>query len=101
MKTEVILTVTNEIGLHARPCALLVKTASKFESKITIQNIKSKKSSSAKSIMGLLTLDVNYGSKIKIVADGKDAREALEEIKRLAKNKFEEKQPPKEIHYVI
>ena len=51
--------------------------------------------------MGLLTLDVNYGSKIKIVADGKDAREALEEIKRLAKNKFEEKQPPKEIHYVI
>ncbi len=48
------IVVHNQLGLHARPAALLVETANRFQSEITIQ--KGKQKVNAKSIMGVLML---------------------------------------------
>jgi len=80
--------IKNKFGIHARPAALLVKTASKYESDITIEqnNIKV----SCKSIMGLLTIAISCGTKIKIVADGTDSECAINDLQKLIEDKFYE-----------
>jgi phosphotransferase system HPr (HPr) family protein len=67
---------------------LLVKTASKYESDITIEqnNIKV----SCKSIMGLLTIAISCGTKIKIVADGTDSECAINDLHKSLEDKFYE-----------
>ena len=75
------VTIVHRQGLHARPAALFVEAASRFASKITVR--KGRKSVNGKSIMGLLTLAANQGSRVAIVADGADAQEALERLCRL------------------
>ncbi|MBI2437361.1 MAG: HPr family phosphocarrier protein [Lentisphaerae bacterium] len=80
--------VQNRYGIHARPAALLVKTASKFEAEVTVE--KGPVKVSGKSIMGLMTMEASCGAKIKIVAEGSDAQQALDEIERLFQNKFYE-----------
>lgn len=79
-------TVKNKYGIHARPAALLVKAAGKFSSDILI----GKKGSeiSAKSIMGLLTIEGHHGAKLLVHASGEDAAEAMAEIAELFENKF-------------
>jgi len=57
-------TVNNKVGLHARPAANFVQTASKFKSKITV--IKDGKEVDAKSIIGILSLGVEKGANIKV-----------------------------------
>jgi phosphocarrier protein len=80
--------VLNEFGIHARPAALLVKTASEYDCEITIENDGAEVS--AKSIMGLLTLAGYQGTILKIVAEGDDAAEAMAAIQLLFVNKFYE-----------
>ena len=63
--------VLNRYGIHARPAALLVKTASRFACEIWLE--KNGVKVNAKSIMGLLTLEGNHGAKLKIHAAGVDA----------------------------
>ena len=72
------VTVVHRQGLHARPAALFVQMAKQFSSRITVK--KSRKIVDGKSIMGLLTLAAGPGSRIALVADGADAREALERL---------------------
>lgn len=74
----------NAAGLHARPAASLVKLASQFSSKISLH--KDGLEVNAKSIMGVLTLAVDKGSTVKIVAEGNDEQEALENIINLVIN---------------
>ena len=81
-------TILNVSGLHARPAATLVKLASKFSSKIFLQ--KDSIEVSAKSIMGLMSLGAEKGSKILIIADGEDEEDALKQILNLFKSKFGE-----------
>lgn len=71
-KKEVEIRLEN--GLEARPVALLVQTASQFDSAIYIEsgNVKV----NAKSIMGMMTLVLHAGEKVTITADGKDEEEA-------------------------
>lgn len=57
-------------GLEARPVAELVQLASKYDSTVHIE-AQSKKVN-AKSIMGMMTLNLNSGEKIDVIADGKD-----------------------------
>jgi phosphocarrier protein HPr len=78
--------VQNQYGIHARPAALLVKTASGFQSEIFLE--KEGVRVSAKSIMGLLTMEGCHGSKIAIHADGPDAAEAVKAIRDLFDRKF-------------
>ena len=68
-------------GLHARPAALFVQRAKQFTSRVTLK--KGRKSVDGKSIMGLLTLAAQQGSRISVVVDGPDAREALEQLAQL------------------
>ncbi|MBI4249495.1 MAG: phosphocarrier protein HPr [Elusimicrobia bacterium RIFCSPLOWO2_12_FULL_59_9] len=80
--------VTNRLGLHARPAALLVQTASKFKAKIDIR--KEEQVVNGKSVMGLLMLAAENGSRLVISCDGEDEKEAMNSIRSLFANKFEE-----------
>jgi phosphocarrier protein len=83
------VTVTNELGLHARAAAKLVHLAGQFRSKITIS--KDGQEADGKSIMGILLLAAAKGSKLKIVVDGEDEQDAALSVCRLVKDKFGEK----------
>jgi phosphotransferase system HPr (HPr) family protein len=80
------LTVTNEVGLHARPASVFVETASCYQSEIQI--ISSNGPANAKSILGVLALGVTKGTEISIVADGPDEEEAITELCRLIEEDF-------------
>lgn len=81
-------TIQNKFGMHARPAALFVKEASKFDSEITIE--KEGNCVSGKSIMGLLTMELHHGARVRISADGADAEEALDALGHLIDRKFYE-----------
>lgn len=81
-------TVKNRTGLHARPAAVFVQIANKYESEITI--IKDDQEVNGKSIMGILMLAAEKGAKLTIVADGNDAQEAAEELARLLAGDIEQ-----------
>jgi len=87
---ERILTIKNKLGLHARAANMVVQIASNFESDITVN--KDGIEADAKSIMGLLLLAAEQGSKIVVKAKGRDAREAIDEIAKLIEGKFGEKE---------
>jgi phosphocarrier protein HPr len=80
--------VTNEYGIHARPAALLVKAAGKYECDIFIEKDGNKVS--CKSIMGLMTIEGYPGSTMQVSALGADAEDAMAEIEELFVNKFYE-----------
>ncbi|MCY9806709.1 phosphocarrier protein HPr [Lentilactobacillus senioris] len=67
-----------ETGIHARPATLLVQTASKFNSDITLQY--QDKSVNLKSIMGVMSLGVGQNAEVTITADGDDEKDAIEAI---------------------
>ena len=76
-----IFKVNNKQGLHARPAALFVQLANKFNSKITVA--KDDQEVNGKSIMGILMLAAEKGSEIAIGAEGEDAEEAIEALGEL------------------
>ncbi|TVQ36665.1 MAG: HPr family phosphocarrier protein [Spirochaetaceae bacterium] len=82
------VTVTNRAGIHARPAALIVQTAGKYDSKIMFQ--KDGEEINAKSIMGIITLGAAYNSVISIRAEGSDEQEAIDALATLFDNRFEE-----------
>ena len=81
VKFQRTVTVVHRQGLHARPAAVFVQTAKRFDSRITVK--KGRKIVDGKSIMGLLTLAAHPYSRIVIVAEGPDASEALERLCRV------------------
>ena len=86
--TERIVTIRNRAGMHARPAALLVKTASAFKAQIFIE--KDGERINGKSIMGVITLGATYNSQLLVIADGPDEAAALDALERLFENRFEE-----------
>src|ERR1043166_8308277 len=82
------VTVTNKLGVHARPAAMFVKTANKFESNITVE--KDGEQVNGKSIMGWMMLAAGQGSKLIISAEGHDAEAAVRELEALFHRKFDE-----------
>lgn len=75
------VTVKSKQGLHARPAALFVQLANKFESAITVK--KGKETVNGKSIMGILMLAAGHDSQITIEANGDDAEAAIAELEKL------------------
>lgn len=67
-------------GLEARPVAVLVQVASKYDSTIYIE-VEGKKIN-AKSIMGMMSLGLNSGEQVVVTADGNDEQVAVEDIER-------------------
>jgi phosphocarrier protein len=82
------LTVTNKLGIHARPAALFVKIASRYVCEILVE--KDGEMVNGKSIMGLMMLAAGPGCRIKVQATGADASQALNELETLIKRKFDE-----------
>ncbi|SHK00706.1 phosphocarrier protein [Anaerobranca californiensis DSM 14826] len=82
------ITVTNKTGLHARPAALLVQTASKFSSDITL--VKEGSEVNAKSIMGIMALGAGPGTELTIKVSGADEEEALNALLELFNSNFGE-----------
>ena len=80
--------VKNRAGLHARPAAMIVQTASQFESTIFIE--KGTEKINAKSIMGILTMGAGYDAEVVISAEGADEQGALDALFTLFENRFEE-----------
>ncbi len=78
--------ILNRYGIHARPAAMLVKTASKYHADVTVE--KGPVRVSGKSIMGLMTMEASCGSKIRVIAEGADAEQAMDELQRLFDQKF-------------
>ena len=78
------LVIINKQGLHARPAALFVQIANKFDSRITVR--RDEEEVNGKSIMGILMLGAEKGSLIIIEADGSDAQQALAELEKLINN---------------
>ncbi len=77
-KCEKKITVANKKGMHARPAALFVQLAERFQSNVTV--IKEGEKVNGKSIMGLLMLGAGAGVVLTIVTEGPDAQEALKAI---------------------
>ena len=82
------VTVLNKLGLHARPAAMFVKAANRFESEIMVE--KDGEQVNGKSIMGLMMLAAGQGAKLIITAEGRDANAAVNELAVLFQRKFDE-----------
>ncbi|HCF29938.1 MAG TPA: HPr family phosphocarrier protein, partial [Cyanobacteria bacterium UBA11049] len=96
--TEAIrLTIQNQLGLHARPAAKLVTTASQFQSQIQVRNItRNTEYVRADSINRVATLGVRQGHEIAIAASGDDADVALAALQALVETNFGEDNIPLE-----
>ena len=78
LKVEKQVVVNREHGLHARPATLFVQLASKFNSSVKIE--KDGEAVDGKSIIAVLSLGGNKGMKMKLIAEGEDASEAIADL---------------------
>lgn len=73
-------TIIDQLGIHARPAGLLVKTVKNFSSEITIE--KGDRKIKADKLMMLMGLGVKCGDKVKITAEGADEDEAINAMEK-------------------
>jgi phosphocarrier protein HPr len=85
---EANVEVQNRLGLHLRAASALAQTAAQFTSKIMIGA--GKDLVNAKSMTSLMMLGAAQGSKLKLRAEGDDAREAVKAVQTLFDDKFGE-----------
>ena len=83
--TKRSIRINLESGLDARPVALLVQEASKYESTIYIQS--GKKRVNAKSIMGMMSLGLDNGEELEVSAEGTDEQNAVNGIENFLSGK--------------
>ncbi|MFA6379051.1 MAG: HPr family phosphocarrier protein [Candidatus Omnitrophota bacterium] len=84
LKIEKEVVIKSEQGLHARPAALFVQLANKFDCEIVVR--KGKDVVNGKSIMGILMLAAEKGSTLMVCAEGQDAEKAVEELTQFLVN---------------
>lgn len=80
--------ISNKLGLHARPSAQLTQVASRFKAEVHIA--KGGRRVNAKSIMGVMMLAAGQGSVVVVDADGPDEGEAIEAVGGLIRSGFGE-----------
>ncbi len=85
---EITLVVKNKLGIHARPAAMIVRLAKKYDADVFVQ--RDDDQVDGKSIMGLMMLAAGNGSKLKFTAVGAQAEEMLREMGHLFERNFEE-----------
>ena len=83
---ETQLVIRNQLGLHARACALFVKTAARFKSQVLVS--RDDLEVNGKSIMGVMMLAAEEGATIKVRAEGEDEREMMAALTELVDGKF-------------
>ena len=82
------VTITNNIGLHARPATFFIQKANSFKSSIWIE--KDDRKVNAKSLLGVLSLGIAKGMTVTLIADGVDEVEAINGLVELILNSFAE-----------
>lgn len=88
MAIEKTVIIKNKQGLHARPAALFVQIANKFDSDVTV--MKGKTRVNGKSIMGIMMLEAPKGAKVTIITKGEDAEAAMIELENLLLSDIED-----------
>lgn len=81
-------TISNKLGMHARPAAQFVKRASKYKCNVWVE--KDDEQVNGKSIMGLMMLAAGHGAKIIVTAEGADAEAAVKELGSLIQSGFDD-----------
>ncbi len=84
--SEIQLLIRNQLGLHARACALFVKTSSRFKAEITVA--RDDLVVNGKSIMGVMMLAAEEGATIVVRAEGPDETAAVAALRELVDGKF-------------
>lgn len=84
--SEFSYTISDEIGIHARPAGLLVKAAAKFDSVILIENTENGKIADAKRLFAVMGLEAKCGNKMSVRISGPDEAEAKEFLEDFFKN---------------
>lgn len=82
------VTVSNSVGLHARPATFFIQRANSFKSSIWVE--KEDRRVNAKSLLGVLSLGIVKGTSITIVADGTDEEEAVKTLVDVIEANFAE-----------
>lgn len=85
---EVTVVISNDLGLHARPAAMVAKAAQKYCSDVHF--IVSGQKADAKSIVDILSLAASKGTALKLHGKGADAKNCIEEIANLVRLQFME-----------
>lgn len=88
IETEV--KIVNQLGLHARAAAQLVRLASSFQSKVNLERKDNIAAANAKSILSVLTLAASKGTKLKLSVEGIDEEKAIIAVKDIFSNGFGE-----------
>jgi len=81
---EKLVVIRNKTGLHARPAAIFVQIANKYDCEITVR--KAEQEVNGKSIMGILMLAAGQGQEVTIRAAGPDAAAAVEALEKILLN---------------
>ena len=80
--------VQNKAGLHARPATFFIQKANEYKSTVWVE--KEERRVNAKSLLGVLSLGIMGGTKIRIIAGGPDEEQAVEELVKLVESGFAE-----------
>ena len=80
--------VQNQVGLHARPATFFIQKANEFKSSNWVE--KDERRVNAKSLLGVLSLGIVGGTKIRIIADGTDDKAAVDSLVDLVESGFAE-----------
>ncbi len=83
------VTISNSVGLHARPATFFVQRANSFKSSIWVE--KEDCRVNAKSLLGVLSLGISKGTVITLIADGVDENAAIDGLAELINSEFGEK----------
>ncbi|MBQ8848914.1 MAG: HPr family phosphocarrier protein [Clostridia bacterium] len=86
--TQREVTITNNIGLHARPATFFIQKANSFKSSIWIE--KDDRKVNAKSLLGVLSMGIAKGMTVTLLADGQDENTAIDELVALVQTGFAE-----------
>ena len=81
------VTITNSIGLHARPATFFIQKANAYKCTVWVE--KEDRKVNAKSLLGVLSLGIAQGMTIELIADGSDENEALDGLENLIHTGFE------------
>lgn len=84
--TEKNITITNDVGLHARAATLFIKKANDYKSSVWIES--EGRQINAKSLLGVLSLGIIQNTEVKIIADGADETEAISGLTELIDSGF-------------
>jgi len=90
---EITVAVRNELGLHARAAARLVRTATRFQSSVRLERIDGSASADAKSILNVLMLAASGGTTLRAIAEGHDEVAAIAALSGLFEEGFGELKP--------